>query len=187
MSNRQHTATTQSIRVWDPLVRVLHWTLVISVAVAWLTSEEGQRLHQIVGYVALAGITLRLLWGWLGPRYARFSQFVHRPQVVIGYFQQVLAGTAPRYLGHNPLGGWMIVALLLNLALVGLTGFLLTTDTFWGSEMMEEVHESVATFMLILIAAHIGGVIFSSRHHHENLARAMVTGVKPAPRAGDIV
>lgn len=186
MNGRQDTDTSPSIRVWDPLVRLLHWTFVASVAVAWMTADEGQKLHQIVGYIALAGIVIRLLWGKVGPRYARFSQFVRRPQAVIDYFQQLLAGNSPRYVGHNPLGGWMILALLVNLALVGITGHLLTTDTFWGSEVMEEVHESVASFMLLLIAAHVGGVIYSSHHHGENLARAMVTGVKPAPRTGDV-
>jgi cytochrome b len=105
---------------------------------------------------------------------------------VIGYAQAVLRGRAPRYLGHNPLGGWMIVALLLTLAAVGLTGWLMTTDAFFGSEMVEEVHEAMASGLLGLVALHVAGVLLTGWHQAENLARAMWTGRKRGLAPGDV-
>ncbi len=109
-------------RVWDLPVRLLHWSLVACVLGAWLTRHnhmgEG---HQVWGYGALAVATLRLLWGFFGGgRYARFAQFVRRMAPTLAYARAVLAGHAARYIGHNPLGGWMVVALL---ACMGLLGF----------------------------------------------------------------
>ncbi len=175
-----------TVRVWDPLVRVLHWSLVASVAAAWITSEVGRRWHEPIGWFVLGVVGLRLVWGVFGPRHARFAGFLRGPRVVIGYAQAVLRGRAPRYLGHNPLGGWMIVALLLTLAAVGLTGWLMTTDAFFGSEMVEEVHEAMASGLLGLVALHVAGVLLTGWHQAENLARAMWTGRKRGLAPGDV-
>ena len=175
-----------TVRVWDPLVRVLHWSLVASVAAAWITSEVGRRWHEPIGWFVLGVVGLRLLWGVLGPRHARFAGFLRGPRAVIGYAQAVLRGRAPRHVGHNPLGGWMIVALLLALLVVGLTGWLMTTDAFFGSELVEEVHEAMATGLLGLVALHVAGVVLTSWHQAENLARAMWTGRKRGPAPGDV-
>lgn len=172
-------------RVWDPLVRVLHWTLVAGVAAAWLT-EDAQSAHQIIGYIVVGALTLRLLWGVVGTHYARFAQFVHSPAGVWRYARAVRRDAAPRYIGHNPLGGWMVVALLLTLSAIGGTGMLMTSDAFWGEEWLEELHEMLASGLLVLVTAHIGGVIHASRMQRENLVRAMLSGTKPAAQAGDI-
>jgi cytochrome b len=110
------TATgNNEVRVWDPLVRIFHWSLVVSFAIAYLSGEESLDLHVWSGYAVLGLITFRLLWGFIGTRYARFSDFVYRPSVIITYFGDVVRGRAKRYLGHNPLGGAMIIALLVCL------------------------------------------------------------------------
>ena len=172
------------MRVWDPLVRVLHWTLVASVLGAWLTAEiereTARRVHEWLGYTALTVITLRFLWGWVGSRYARFTDFVLGPARTFAYTRSVLARTEPRYLGHNPLGGWMVVALLAMVAAAGLTGWLMVTDRFWGVEWVEDLHEALANMLFALIGMHVGGVIYTSLHHRENLVRAMFTGRKRA-------
>ncbi len=117
-------------RVWDAFVRVFHWGLAASFAVAWITGEDWKSLHIWAGYAAGALIAMRLVWGMIGTHYARFAQFVRPPLVVAYYLRDIVTGREARYLGHNPAGGAMIVALLATLTGVCISGLLLTTDTF---------------------------------------------------------
>ncbi|HVI31034.1 cytochrome b/b6 domain-containing protein [Phenylobacterium sp.] len=176
-----------SIRVWDPLVRLFHWSLAASFAVAWLTADAWEDLHRWAGYAAAALIVFRLVWGLVGPRYARFRQFVRRPGATAAYLAAMLQGREPRHLGHNPAGAAMIVALLAVLGVTALTGWLYTTDAFWGAEWVEETHEAAASLMLLLVIGHIAGVTLASLRHRENLASAMLTGRKRAPSPADII
>ena len=173
-------------RVWDVFVRVFHWSLVASFAVAWISGDDWKALHIWAGYSAAALIAMRLVWGVIGTHYARFSHFVRSPLVVAGYLKDVATGREARHLGHNPAGGAMIVALLATLIGLCVSGWLLTTDAFWGSEAMEGIHETLANFALILVGLHIAGVMWASLRHHENLVRAMFTGKKRAPASGDV-
>lgn len=120
-------AMAPEIKVWDPLVRVLHWSLVATFTVAWVTADEESRWHELSGYGVVVLVVLRILWGFIGTRYARFSDFVHSPATLGGYTRDLLAGRAKRYLGHNPLGGVMVVTLLLSLLVTSLTGVALQT------------------------------------------------------------
>ena len=124
--------------VWDPLVRIFHWSLVACFTVAWLTGEEESRLHVLAGYAVIGLVLVRILWGFIGTRYARFRDFVYRPSTVLAYARDMLAGKPKRYLGHNPLGGMMIIALLLSLLGVSVTGLVL-----------QEVKEGSGTFASI--------------------------------------
>ena len=171
------------MKVWDALVRVAHWTLVACVAAAWFTH---QRLHEWIGYTALAVVALRFLWGWIGSRHARFTSFVLSPEKTLRYVGALIHGTEPRYLGHNPLGGWMIVALLSGVAIVGATGWLAVTDRYWGVGWVRDLHELCADGLLALVALHVAGVVQAGLRHRENLVRAMLTGTKPPPRPGDV-
>ena len=166
------------IKVWDPLVRMGHWLLVLSIAAAWLTRAGGGAWHEWTGYAALAVIVVRIAWGWLGPTRARFADFVRSPAVTLRYGLQVLSAREARYIGHNPLGGWRIVALLLNAAVLCISGWLYTTDRFWGVEWVETLHSTLADSLLVLAAAHVAGVIYSSWRHRENLLAAMFHGRK---------
>lgn len=206
---------TNSIRVWDPLLRVFHWGLVVAFAGAWLTSEESQQLHEIAGYAVIGLLAFRLIWGLAGSRYARFAQFVRGPSATLSYAGDMLRGRERRYVGHNPAGAVMVVVLLLTLAGTAYTGWLmenpgrraalpalpqLVTQAFADEEgeeeagyggsisgaPVEEIHETLANLLLLLVALHVGGVIYASVRHRENLARAMVTGLKRAPEAGDV-
>lgn len=178
--------TTPSIRVWDPLVRLFHWVLAASFAMAWLTAEAWEDLHYWAGYTAAALIVFRFVWGFWGPRYARFRQFVRSPGESARYLAAIFRGRERRYLGHNPAGGLMILALLAVLSVTVLTGWMYTTDAFWGAEWLEELHEGAATLTLVLAPLHVAGVILASLRHRENLARAMVTGRKRGPGPADV-
>jgi cytochrome b len=175
-----------AIRVWDPLVRVLHWALVASVAASWLTREGWGRPHEWIGYSALAIVAMRVAWGFTGPRYARFTAFVRSPTDVLRYAAAAVHGRAPRYIGHNPLGAWMIVALVLDVALVALSGWLYTTDAFWGVEWVARTHDALAKSLLVLIALHVLGVVATSLAHRENLAASMLHGRKRAADPQDV-
>ena len=181
------------INVWDPLVRVFHWTLVIAFAVAWLTEDDWMTLHSYAGYVVAGLLLFRLFWGVIGPRYARFTDFVKSPSTVIGYLKDLTRLRARRYIGHNPAGGAMIVALLICLVLTTVTGILaygatgsgplagmFTSSASFGNDWLEEVHEFFANFTLLLVVVHVGGVAFESLVHKENLVRSMFTGTKKA-------
>lgn len=170
----------KTVRVWDPLVRVFHWSLVLAFFGAYLLGEDGGQLHQALGYTVLGLVAFRLVWGLIGSRHARFASFIPSYRKLTTYLKDVLAHREARYLGHNPAGAVMIVALLLALIGTGTTGWLLTTDAFWDSNWMEEVHEILANGTLFLVGLHVAGVLFSSLRHRENLVRAMLTGRKRA-------
>ena len=166
------------IKVWDLLVRILHWSLVLGVATAWLTRKGARDAHELIGYAVLAILVLRLLWGFAGTRYARFSEFVRSPRFTMAYAADLARGNEARYIGHNPLGGWNIVLLLAAIALASLSGWLYTTDEFWGVEWVEDTHEALSNFLLALIALHLAGVAFTSYRQRENLVAAMLHGRK---------
>lgn len=167
-----------TVRVWDPLVRVFHWSLVAAFAVAWLTGDEFEQLHETTGYVIIALLGVRILWGFVGSAHARFADFVYRPSRVAGYLADTARLRAKRYLGHNPAGGAMVVALLLVLAATAGSGFAMTTAAFHDAHWVEEVHEVMANVAILLVGLHLAGVAVASIEHRENLVRAMITGRK---------
>lgn len=200
------------VRVWDPLVRLVHWGLVLVFAIAWLTGDESETWHIWAGYAAAGLIALRLVWGLIGSRYARFTQFARGPGTVMYYLRDMWRGREARYIGHNPAGAVMVLVILAILSATAFTGWLMIEparlaylpsmpqivtpaladndadreDGKMGGDALEEMHEVLANLMLLLIVLHVAGVIFESRRHHENLARAMITGRKRAPERGDI-
>jgi cytochrome b len=204
------TYRSAEIRVWDPVVRMFHWSLVVAFAVAWLSAEELDTLHEIVGYVVLGLIALRVIWGFVGSHYARFAQFLRGPRVIVSYLGDMARGSERRYIGHNPAGATMVIALLVTLSGTAFTGWLMAEpgrlallpdmpqivapawadddgDREYGAEgVLEEVHETLANLMLVLVALHVGGVVLASVRHRENLVRAMVTGEKRGAGPDDI-
>jgi len=180
------SADPRPIAVWDPVVRILHWALAASIAAAWFTRHGGGVWHERIGYASLLIVALRVVWGWIGPRYARFGQFVRTPSTTLSYASRMLAQREPRYIGHNPLGGWMILLLLVAAALSGLSGWLYTTEAFWGAEWLENLHEALAIFLLVLVVLHVTGVVAASWRHRENLVAAMIHGRKRSPEGADV-
>lgn len=168
----------ERILVWDWPTRLGHWGLVLAFAVAYLTgdSEEWRLVHVWAGG-ALAGIIgFRIAWGLVGTRHARFASFVRGPAAAIDYIKALLRGQAPHFTGHNPAGGWAILALLgLGLGTAA-TGWPLYQDL--DIEAFEDLHEGLVNAMLALVGVHLAGVVVGSLAHRENLARAMLTGWK---------
>ncbi len=168
----------ERVRVWDPLVRIFHWSLVAGIALAWITSEGPDGAHELIGYGVAVLIAIRFIWGFVGSKYARFSQFVKGPRATLSYLGRMVRGKAPRHLGHNPAGAAMIVALLTTITVTLVSGWMMTLDAFWGVEWVEDLHEVAATFILVLVAFHVAGVVHASVVHRESLVKAMITGLK---------
>jgi cytochrome b len=171
-------APPAAVKVWDPFVRVFHWSLAALFLVAYVTGDEAAQVHVAAGYTIAGLIALRIIWGFVGPRHARFSNFVRSPHHVLTYLREAALFRAQRYLGHNPAGGAMIVALLVTLIGTSTTGYMMTTDAYWGAKGVEEVHEVFANLTVGLIVFHVLGVLLSSFEHGENLVKAMITGRK---------
>lgn len=171
-------APPAEVKVWDPFVRIFHWSLVTLFVVTFATGDEIEWLHIYAGYAIVALLAVRILWGFVGPRHARFSDFVKGPGEVARFLKATLTLKAPRYLGHNPAGGYMILALLMVISALCGTGLLMDSDAYWGSKVLERIHEALAYTAIGLIVLHVAGVIAASIEHRENLARSMVTGWK---------
>jgi cytochrome b len=179
------------VRVWDAFVRVAHWLLVAGFFLAYFTEDDLLTAHVWAGYLVGVIVLLRVVWGFVGPEYARFSSFVCGPGKAVGYLVGLLRRRAARYLGHSPAGGAMVILLLICLAATvwsGLTvyaydqgaGPLARIFAQGGAEeeFWEELHELLANFTLVLVGLHIAGVALASFAHRENLVRAMLSGYK---------
>ncbi len=183
---------TKQIIIWDLFVRIFHWSLLTTFAVAYTTEDDFQTLHVYAGYTMAVLIGLRLVWGFVGSDYARFSNFAAKPATTIKYMKDVARFRAKRYLGHNPAGGAMVIALLLSLTITLLSGLLTYgAAEFSGplawltagvsdslSDVFEEIHEFFANFTLLLVILHVIGVVTASFQHKENLIKSMINGYK---------
>lgn len=165
--------TKTKVKVWDPLVRIFHWSVVAIVIVNTALLEEG-KVHEALGYILVALLGVRFLWGWIGSPTARFRSFFPTRQRLSAHFK----GAQSTSLGHNPIGALMIFNLMVTLAFIGLSGYLMTTTLFWGSEVMEEIHEVLVGYLIFSVALHVLGVLVESYRSRTNLISAMITGRK---------
>ena len=174
-------AARTSILVWDAPVRVFHWLFALSFAGAYLTSgsERWRLAHVTLGYTMAALLVFRLVWGFVGTRHARFSDFVRGPREVLQYLRSMLQGRPAHHTGHNPAGAVAIVALLALCAATTLFGW--ATYNEFGGEWLSQAHAVLGNTMLVVVCLHIAGVVLGSWQHHENLIIAMVTGRKAGP------
>src|SRR5512134_3879854 len=170
--------SNQRILVWDLPTRLFHWLLAGTFAGAWLTadSERWITVHATLGHTFAALIAFRLVWGFVGSRHARFSSFVAGPGAVKRYLWSIVTFRPEHYVGHNPAGGWAVLALLALGIATALSGYASYNDV--GGHWLEELHEGAAGAMLALVFVHIGAVLVSSLLHRENLVRAMWDGFK---------
>jgi cytochrome b len=177
-SDTDNAPPEPEVKVWDIAIRLFHWSLVITFTLAWITAEDWDQAHEYAGYAVGGLVLFRILWGFVGAKYARFSDFVYSPAAVYRYLGDSLRHKAKRYLGHNPAGGAMVGAFIVMLLVATGTGILATMDGFRGVEWVEELHEGTSYVTLLMVVAHIVGVIHASVSHRENLVKSMVTGFK---------
>ncbi len=202
-STIQPTESTE-VKVWDRFVRVGHWLLAGGFLVAYFTEDDFLTVHVWAGYLVGTIVCLRIIWGFVGSRHARFRDFLYSPRQAFTYLRDTLRGRAKRYLGHSPAGAVMVYALLVAvLATTGSGLMVYAYDKHAGpladavaqqyagmtkkerhqaseaaEDFWEETHEVLANLTLFLVVLHIAGVAFSSLAHRENLVRAMITGRK---------
>ncbi len=182
-----------SVPVWDLPTRAFHWALVVAVIVSYVTGDAGQGLffavHILSGYLVLLLLVFRLIWGFVGSPRSRFSDFVRRRRDVLAYLGRLVRLDPPTFVGHNPLGGWMVVLMLAVLALTvttglfsgsddGGAGILLSLVAAQGSEGLAEIHEIMADMVIWLAVLHVVGVLVDWLVTGENLVRAMIDGRK---------
>jgi len=204
---------TKTVAVWDPFVRFGHWALVAAFAIAYLTAEEEggspSVLHVWGGYVVGAIVVLRVLWGFVGPKYARFTDFICGPIEALRYLLDLAVGHSRRFIGHSPAGGAMVIVLLVFLAATVVTGVVAYGERGKGplaadgaiivvhaeeneagggeaegvegkKSIVGELHGALANITLALVVLHVLGVGLASYAHRENLVAAMVSGKKRA-------
>ena len=181
---------TEKHLIWDLPLRIFHWSFAITILASWYTSEqdgEMVELHMQLGFVALALIAFRILWGVIGPKHARFSQFIPSPKTLISYLHPAKENKkAP---GHNPLGALMVVMMIVLISLQAISGLFINDDIFssgpyYGSigndleKVMAFIHHNTFDFMIAAIALHIGAITYYWRIKKQNLVLPMITGKK---------
>lgn len=172
------TLSEPSRRVWDLFVRVFHWTLVGCVLLNQFVLEEGDAPHEWVGYLAAALVVARIVWGFIGSRHARFSDFFPTPGRLIRHVQAMRSGQPEHHWGHNPVGALMMLLLMGLVLALGVTGWMQGLDAFWGEEWLQELHETLANVLLLSAGLHAAAAIVMGRIERTRLVKAMVTGVK---------
>ena len=171
------------------MIRLFHWSLAASFVISWLSGEEYYNLHLQAGYAVMGLTCLRLVWGFTGPKHARFSDFIHPPASIIGYLGTLPRSNRKRYIGHNPAGGAMVLLMLAGLFVVTLSGIALDAAENWSgplsgmnlfhyTSLIETIHSAATDFLLGAVLIHLLGVGLSSLLHRENLVKSMLTGKK---------
>lgn len=168
----------RTIAVWDLPLRLWHWALAACVIIAWFTPPAYDRLHRIVGYAVLGLLVFRLAWGFWGSRYSRFRMLGVRLRAAPNYLLNLRRGMTGRYIGLNPAGTLMLVALMIALAVSAITGALSVTTTFFGVWWIEDTHAIASDAVIVLVVLHVVGVVVMGLMQRENLIRAMITGRK---------
>ena len=172
------------IKVWDIVVRLIHWSVALLVFSEFL-NESGSPPHRYLGYTAAGLVLARLVWGAVSKSYAHYRHWWPTPKRLICYLCATLQGQAPRMLGLNPIGACMALLLWTLVLALGITGWMMGLDAFWGEEWLEQVHAAIAWTLLGCVALHITAVIATSVKQRENLPKAMITGKKrPIDSAG---
>lgn len=168
-------------KVWDPLVRLFHWGLVGCFTANALIVKHDSDVHLYIGYTIITLLIIRVIWGFVGTHYARFKSFPPSASAAVEQASDTVSGRVKHHIGHTPLGALMIYNLIATLAIIGLSGWGMTTDLLWGVAWPEEVHVIAVDWAEFSVVLHIAAVVFESLRTHVNLPRAMITGYKDLP------
>lgn len=196
----ENVKTDGKVKVWDSFVRFFHWSLLLLFATAFLTDFGSLKLHVFAGYGVALLITLRVVWGFIGGKNAKFTDFIFPPKAVIAHLKDMTRLKHKRYIGHNPAAGAMALVLIMCLAATTLTGVLtygakeisgpfaavlLDYGWYYGKDL-KEIHDFLAMLTLVLAVLHVTGVAVESALHNENLVLSMITGYKYRNRASNL-
>jgi cytochrome b len=171
------------VKVWDPLVRVFHWALAVTFAMNAFVTNPETPLHRWTGYAAVGLVLIRVVWGVAGTHHARFSDF---PPSLSGSLEQLgdmATGRRQAHIGHSPLGALMIYNMLASVCAIAASGYMMTTNTWFGVNWVSELHSISVSWMELSVAAHVGAVALESRRLGINLPKSMLTGYKKLPSA----
>jgi len=183
---------TRNTRVWDLPVRLFHWAIVLLVVSQIVTVSIGgnaMEYHVLGGYALLTLVVFRIAWGFLGTSTARFVNFLGGPRAALRYAKSVLSSSPERAVGHNPLGGWSVLAMLMSILVQAVSGLfadddIMTTGPLWKyvsddtADTFNVIHETNAVVLLTLICVHLAAILFYLLRKRENLIKPMFTGTK---------
>ncbi len=170
------------IMVWDPLVRLIHWGLALTVLLNGFVTDGESMFHEWIGYIALGLIVTRVIWGLFGSQHARLSAFPPNPVAALRHLAALSRGDKTVRLSHNPLGALMVYNIWATVLFLGATGYMMGTIRFFGVEWVEEAHEIAFNWLLVSIALHVGGIVFDTWRTGVPLARSMIDGRKRIPK-----
>lgn len=164
-------------KLWDPVVRLFHWSLVFIFFANYFFNEEGDDWHQWLGYAAVAWLVVRFVWGFFGRGAARWADFFPTPARLSTHVRALMRGEAYHRMGHSPLGGLVMILMMLCILMLGITGYMMQEiDYFWGEDWVEDLHGWIANSLLALVVVHVCAALFESYRLKENLPLSMVTG-----------
>lgn len=168
---------TSYVLAWDTVVRLLHWALAFLVTVD-LVRDDGDYPHRMIGYTAVAVVLLRLTWAAFSRSHGSLAALKPSISQSIRYVLLLVRGRAPRPIGHNPLGIWMVWLVWILVLLLGLSGWMSRLDAFWGDDDVHDAHAFLANLLLYAVVVHLVAVGAMSWLWKENLAGSMITGLK---------
>jgi cytochrome b len=171
-----------TVKLWDPLVRLFHWSLVFIFIANYFVNEEGDDWHQWLGYAAVAWLLVRFFWGFFGQGAARWADFFPTPARMANHVRALRRGEPYHRMGHSPLGGLVMIVMMLCVLALGVTGYMMQEiDYFWGEDWIEDLHGWIANSLLALVIVHVLAAMFESYRLKENLPLSMVTGKRRKP------
>ena len=179
-------AGIRAIPVWDPLVRLIHWSLVAAILLNGFVTEDESKLHELVGYAALALVVLRLVWGFVGPRHARFTAFPPNPLAALRHVRETFSSRRAVHLSHNPLGALMAYNIWATVLALCATGIMMGTVRFFGMEWVEELHEAAFAWLMVSVILHVAGVFAETWLSGVPLVRSMIDGRKRVPEGRNV-
>lgn len=167
----------ETLQLWDPLVRLCHWSLAIVFFANYFFTEEGDAWHRWLGYYAAAWVLVRLLWGFIGTPAARWADFWPTPARLAAHLRALLGWRPFHRLGHSPIGALVMILMLALMFGLGVTGFLLEeVDYFWGEDLPRDIHVFFADALFALVCLHLLAALVESLRLGENLPLSMITG-----------
>lgn len=169
--------STHTEKLWDPLIRIFHWSIAAIFVANYFFNEAGDDWHQWLGYIAVGWLLLRFFWGFFGKGAARWSDFFPTRARLTLHIASLVKGQHYHRLGHSPLGGLVMIFMMLCILSLGITGFMMQEiDYFWGEDWVENLHTWIADALMALVIIHLAAALFESYRLKENLPLSMITG-----------